>query len=325
VKSLVNAIVTGGAGFVGSCLSEKLAKDGSEVLILDNLQRGKMSHISHLEKLCTFKRVDLLDHVKALDVIKDADVCFHLASHLGGINYMYQRQAAIADNFAINYNVFDACLKNDVPKIVFLSSACAYPTWIQTKENHPLMKEEMAFDPGALPESMYGWAKLMGELQLQHMVKEEGIKAAVLRPFNIYGPKETFDVEKGHVIPAFMVKALRKDDPFKIWGSGQQDRSFVYVTDTVKAILLAMELSDDATPINVGDPERITMTDLAKKVTDLAGYTPRFELETGKPEGVFSRGPDITRAREILGWSPTTSLDQGLAETWEWAKTHVKA
>lgn len=324
MKNLKTAIVTGGAGFVGSALVERLCINGWHVKIVDNLQRGKKKHIGDIPGEWEFKLIDLLDYSFARGTIIDADVCFHLASHLGGINYIHQKQAAVADNFAINFNVFDSCLKNNIPKIVFLSSACAYPIEVQSRDNHPPMKEEMAIEHGAHPESMYGWAKLMGELHLQALIKEHGIKAAVLRPFNIYGPKEHFDVEKGHVIPAFMVKALRKDDPFKIWGSGEQDRSFIYVEDAVDAIMLAYEKSDDATPINVGDPDRVDMVDLAVRICELAGYHPGFELEEDKPEGVFSRGPDITRAKTILGWTPKTSLDEGLAKTWEWAKTNIK-
>lgn len=321
---MIKAIVTGGAGFIGSSLVERLVKMGWQVTVLDNLQRGKREHIADLLDSCDFYLVNLLNYSKAHLYLKDVDVCFHLASHLGGINYIHQSQAAVADNLAINFNVFDACLKNNVEKIVFLSSACAYPTWIQTRENHPPMKEWMVFDPGAYPESMYGWAKLMGELQLQAMVREHKFKAAVLRPFNVYGPREQFDVEKGHVIPAFMVKALRRDDPFEVWGSGEQERSFAYVTDAVDAIVKAYELSDDAQPINVGDPEKISCLDLARKVTDLACYQPEFKLAPNKPEGVFSRAPDITRAKEILKWTPKTSMEEGLSKTWEWAKTHVR-
>lgn len=324
MKKLVKAIVTGGAGFVGSWLTERLIREGMEVSILDNFQRGKKEYVEHIAQKCQVFEVDLLDADDADTYIDNADVCFHLASHLGGINYMHIRQAAVADNFAINFNVFNSCLKNKIGKIVYLSSACAYPTSIQTRENHPLMKEDMMFNPGALPENMYGWAKLMGELHLQALVKEHGVKAAILRPFNVYGPKEHFDVEKGHVIPSFMVKALRGDDPFKIWGSGEQDRSFVYVTDAVDAILAAYEKSDDAQPINVGDPERIDMISLAEKILILAEYHPNIQLEPEKPEGVFSRGPDITRAKTILNWKPKTSLDSGLKLTWEWAKQNIK-
>lgn len=319
---MVNAIVTGGAGFIGSCLVERLVAEGFNVKILDNLQRGKKGYVADLLDKCTLEVVDLTYRRATLDHVKGCDVVFHLASHLGGINYLHQSQAAVSDNFALNFNVFDACIKNRFAKAVFLSSACAYPTWLQSRERHPLLREEDAIP--AEPESMYGWAKLIGEQQLRFMVKEHGFKAAVLRPFNAYGPKEHFDVEKGHVIPAFMVKALRRYDPFIVWGSGEQDRSFVYVTDLVDAIMLAYEKSDDAQPINIGDPERVNMLDLAKKVTDLAGYEPRFKLATDKPEGVFSRGPDITRAKNILGWSPKTGIDEGLAKTWEWAKANVR-
>jgi len=323
VFKTVKAIVTGGCGFIGSWLVERLVSEGWTVKILDNLQRGKRSHVADLLSSCDLIVVDLKSHSMAMDHVRDVDVVFHLASHLGGINYIHQSQAAVSDNLAINWNVFDACLQNEVPKVVFLSSACAYPTWMQSRQHHPPLKENMALSHGAYPESMYGWAKLMGELQLQAMVREHDIKAAILRPFNAYGPREHFDVEKGHVIPAMMVKALRRDDPFRIWGSGTQERSFMYVADLVDAIMLAYERSDDAQPINVGDPQRVTMLDLAVKITDLAGYRPKFVLRPDRPEGVFSRGPDVTRAKEILGWTFKVSLEEGLKRTWEWARLNV--
>lgn len=308
---------------MGSYLVDRLIYEGWDVTVLDNLQRGTRAHLKESMYYIDFKQVDLKSIEKAQESIDECDVCFHLASHLGGINYIYQSEYLVADNFVINFNVFDACIRSGVKKIVFPSSACAYPTWVQSRENHPLMTEEMAMDPGAYPESMYGWAKLMGELMLKALRKEYGIKVGLLRPFNIYGPREEFDVEKGHVIPAFIVKALRRDDPFFIWGTGLQERAFIYVTDMVDAFMLAYEKSDDATPINVGDPQRYTMFELAKMVTDVAGYAPKFKTQPDKPEGVFSRAPDITRAREVLGWEPKVSMEDGILRTWDWAQQNV--
>jgi len=322
---LVECIVTGGAGFIGSHLVESLVREGHGVKVLDNLSRGKLDNLREVRDSIEFVRCDLARQEEAEREVRDADTVFHLAAVIGGVNYMMTHQADSAVNGPLNMNVFDAAVKNGVKHVVFTSSACVYPTYLQTPLHRDfLLKEEMALERGALPESVYGWSKLMAELVLKHYHEDYGLDVTTIRPFNAYGPREFFNVAYGHVIPAMITRTLMKQDPFIVWGSGNQERAFTYVDDLVRGILLGWRKEKTGLPINVGVRERITIRELAEKILKVSGHKAQIELDMSKPEGAFTRAADNTRARELLGWEPKVSLDEGLRRTYEWALENVK-
>lgn len=322
--NLAKIIVTGGCGFLGSHLVRELVRAGDEVKIIDNLSRGSMDKIKDIKDDVDILNMDLKNRGLTLGAIKDVDMVYHFAAVVSGITWHKEHPADLCANFAINYNVLQACALNKIPKMLYVSSSCVYPTFIQTKECAPYLPENLATVRGAMPSGVYGWSKLMGEVMLHAHMKQFGFKAACIRPFNVYGPHEDFSMDRGHVIPALIRRALAKEDPYEVWGSGEQDRGFTFVEDVTKGILLAAEIIDDGTPINIGYPQKVKIKDLAKKVIKLADYNPEIQFLKDMPEGEFSKGPDITRAKELLDWTPVYDIDSGLERTWNWAKENIK-
>ena len=316
--------MTGGCGFIGSHLVERLIEEGWHVRILDNLSRGKREHIADLLDKCEFYLADLRNPHVAMEAIRGADAVFHLANVVSGITWHQEHAADLCANFAINYNVFQACVHNKIPKVLYVSSSCVYPAFIQTRACAPYLPENLSWVLGAMPSGVYGWSKLVGEVMLQAHIDQHGLQAACVRPFNVYGPREDFSLDRGHVLPALMRRALKRLDPYEVWGSGEQDRGFTYIDDVIAGIMLAWALSDDGEPINLGYPQKVKIKDVAQRILKLAGYTPTVKYLTDMPEGDFSKGADITRAKDVLGWTPKIDIDTGLKLTWEWAKEHVK-
>jgi len=316
----MKAIVTGGCGFIGSHLVERLMKESWNVKILDNLSRGKSEH-----GYAPISNVDLTDSRACHQEIRDVDVVFHLANVVSGITWHKDHPADLCANFAINYNVIQACAHNKIPKTLYVSSSCVYPAFIQTPTCAPYLPENSATELGAMPSGVYGWTKLTGEIMLRAHMDQYKMKAACIRPFNVYGAREDFSVDRGHVIPSLIRRGLNREDPFMVWGSGEQDRGFTYIDDIIDGIMLAYEMSDTGDPINLGYPEKVKIKDLAKKVVALAEYNPIIQFLPNMPEGDFSKGADITRARELLGWEPKVDIDEGLRRTWKWAKQHVRS
>lgn len=179
-----------------------------------------------------------------------------------------------------------------------------------------LLKEEDAFKGGwANCDGEYGWSKFMGEIELQAFHKENGLKCSITRYVNAYGEREN----DTHVIIALIKKAVEKNDPYVVWGTGEQDRDFTYVSDIVDATLLATEKITDGTPINVGTSVRYKIKDVAKKILELTGHKPsKIIFDKSKPTGVVSRALDISRAKQLLGWSPKVSLEEGFKRTTKW-------
>jgi len=161
----------------------------------------------------------------------------------------------------------------------------------------------------------YGWAKLIGEIQLISFIKQYGMKGCSLRFVTAYGPREN----ETHAIIALIYKAFEKMDPYYIWGSGEQDRDFTYVSDIVDGTVKAAEKITDGSPINLGTGVRYKVKDVATKIFDVMNWKPsKIMFDTSKPTGVATRALDISRARELLGWEPKVNLEEGLRRTISW-------
>jgi len=328
-------LVTGGAGFIGSHLVDKLIGLGAVVTIADNFSKGSLDNVFEAwrnnelrfnnkfnsRKIAagdhTLVRCDLLNKAQVKDVVKDQDAVIHLAATIGGRGYIDTHPADCCQNFAINHNIFETALGAGVDRVHYSSTACIYPVSLQSEyDSTYLLREEDAFKDGwANCDREYGWAKFMGEIELQAFQKEYGLKCSISRYMSAYGEREN----DTHVVTALIKKAVERRDPYIVWGSGEQDRAFTYVSDIVEGTLLATEKITDGTPVNLGHTQRHKIKDAAYKILELVGYKPKkIIFDTKKPVGVLSRALDISRAMHLLGWVPKVSLEEGLKRTIDW-------
>jgi nucleoside-diphosphate-sugar epimerase len=308
-----NVLVTGGAGFIGSNLVEALVAAGAHVRVADSLARGRLEFLGNVRDNIEFLELNLQEYRHARKAVEKQDIVFHLAALVGGIDWLLRKQSNIAwINAVMDQNLIRAAVEAGVERFMETSTACVYG-----KEAPLPCKEEAA---GGTYDSMYGRTKHYFEFVLKEYMKDYGIRIAIVRCFNVYGPRESFDRENSHVIPALVHKAVDRDDPFVVFGTGEQARSFIYVDDVVRGMMDITEKYAEADPINFGTPESVKIKDLARKILRLTGHNPRMDFDTTKPEGVHDRCADIMKAKEILGWTPTVDFETGLQRTIEWFK-----
>jgi len=324
-----NVLVTGGSSFIGSHLVDKLVSLGANVTVIDDLSSGKLENLRDSWDKIRFIKEDL-EYIKMdrlLEIFKDQEVVFHLAAKHGGRGYIHTHPADVCSNFSIDHHVFEASYRVGVEKVIFASSACVYPPKLQKEvESKYLLKEDDS-NPFKLEDYLsadieYGWAKLMGEIQLIAFIKQYGLKGCSVRFVTAYGPREN----ETHAIIAMIYKAFERMDPYVIWGTGEQERDFTYIEDIVEGTILAGGKISDGTPINLGGGVRYKIRDVTEKIFEIMGWRPkRIVYDTSKPVGVLSRALDISRARELLGWRPRFSLEEGLRRTIDWyVKTHTR-
>ena len=311
-------LVTGGAGFIGSHLVDALLDRGSKVKVVDDLSRGKISHLDHCKERIEFIKGDLANPKTAEQALQGCSICFHLAAVVGDVRWMNTHPSEIFKSLLINYQVIDACRKMDIDKLLYTSSACTYPLDLQANPDLPPLKEEDVLKCGAMPDGDYGWAKLLGEVQCCSYQEMYGMNIAVVRPFNPYGPRESFDPEDSHVIPALIRRAVNREKPFVVWGDGEPRRAFTYVSDLVEGMILACEKLSDANPINLGEFNDTSVRKIAEVVLRLTGYDTQIVWDTSKPKGVGVRKSDMTKATQVLGWKPKVNLEEGIKRTIDW-------
>jgi nucleoside-diphosphate-sugar epimerase len=329
-------VVTGGAGFIGSNIVDRLLAEGAEVKVVDKLQlsSGSISWNRKLTRLDEiFRRhgvssvpleiLDLQTEKERFQLLcRDADVVFHLSAIFGGREFVNTRQADCSKMLAIDHNAIEAAYEAGVERFHYASSACVYPDSLQKNPNY-LLKEDDILTTGegwASSDNLYGFAKLMGELQCIVFHREKGMKTSACRYLTVYGPGE-FDTS--HAISALIERALNREDPYVVWGSGNQERGFTYVSDIADGSMLACEKIDDGTAVNLGWDKRYRIRDVAKMILQIADYSPEIRYDLSKPEGPFSRALDITKAKELLGWYPKVDLMEGLEKTMEWHKEQM--
>lgn len=311
-------VVTGGASFIGSHLVERLLKKGAAgVRVADDLSSGKLGNLAAIRNDIDFLEGDLRQISAAHDATKGCDVVFHLAADHGGRGYISSHPADCAGNMALDNTVFSAAVCNDVERILFASSACVYPTDIQTEK--VLLREDMvSFEErgGAFADEEYGWAKLMGEMSLRAYHRQYGVKAASARISTAYGPRGN----ESHAIVALIAKAFIKQSPFEIWGDGEQTRGFTYVEDVVEGLILACEHIDDGTAVNVGTDEYISLNRVAKEIFNLLDWHPPSGVKylDDKPVGVVHRALDGSFSKKRTGWEPRVSFAEGTKGTVAW-------
>ena len=319
----MRVVVTGGAGFIGSHLVKRLLDEGRDVVVADDFSRGSRLNLLDLGVRLECERVDLRDFRQALGVIDGADVVYHLAARVGSVEYLHGDEMAelraLQDNVVIDANVFRACIEKGVKKIIYASSVSVYPIDLQQEPDAILSEDDLRYYN---PEGGYGWAKLLGEIQLSWM---KGIDVGIARIFNIYGPCAALD-ETAQVVPALIYKAVMypKVD-FVVWGDGEQTRCFTYVSDCIDALLkLEERASSPPLIVNVGSDKPVPIRVLAEKIVEISGKDITIRYDPSRPVGPMSRAADIARAKILLDWSPKVGLEEGLRRTYRWVEKRLR-
>ena len=309
-------MVTGGASFIGSHLTDALVEQEAKVRIVDDLSSGKLENIQqHLSNgAIEFIQADLREPGVARMAMKGIDIVFHLAAAHGGRGYVDLHQAEPATNLFLDGLVFWEAYKAGVEKIVYASSGCVYPNFLQSDPNKEVYLTEDLVKPPYDADNMYGWAKLMAELTLKAYYKEYGMKAASCRYFTVYGPRGV----ENHAVIAMIAKAFIGQNPFEVWGDGTQVRNWTYVDDIVRGTILAAEKIDDGTAVNLGTMERVRVIDAVKMVLEYTGHKAEIKLRPDMPTGPLNRVADNSLAKKLLGWEPRVPFREGLKRTIDW-------
>jgi nucleoside-diphosphate-sugar epimerase len=309
-------LVTGGASFIGSHLVDALVDRGAPVRVVDDFSSGRIENIQHHLGAGATELIegDLKDAAVVERSLQGIDVCFHLAADHGGRGYVDLHQYDCSTNLGLDAMVFRTALDAGVEKVVFASSGCIYPLNIQTDPGKDLYLTEDMAGPPYDPDGLYGMAKMAGELTLRALYEERGMKTASCRYFTVYGPRGV----ENHAVIAMIARAFTRQDPFEVWGTGEQIRNWTYVEDIVEGTVLAAERIDDGTAVNLGTMERVRVLDAVNMVIDRASYAPTIELQPSMPTGPYNRVADNSLARKLLEWEPRTSFAEGLRRTMDW-------
>jgi len=314
--------VTGGAGFIGSHIVERLLDDGREVSIIDDLSSGSVQNLADLgiKQKCVVG--DLRSYEFARESLQRANAVFHFAAEVGSVSYLHgsnaRELAALQSNLVIDSNVLRACLENNIETIIFASSVSVYPFDEQLGPDARFKEEDS--ERRVNPEGGYGWAKYIAEKQLSLM---PDTVYGIARIFHAYGKNIYLKPDRSQVIASLISKASRYPaEDFVIWGDGNQRRCFVFIEDALDAIMRLEEFvrAQGNLTVNIGSTEEVTVKELSDLIIRISGKDIRPRFDKSKPVGALRRVPDLKRAESLLGWKPTTSLPVGLKETFEWAE-----
>ena len=300
------SVVTGGAGFLGSHLSDALLERGHRVLCVDNLDTGSLTNIEHLRRdEFVFVQHDLVQH---LEISEKVDNVFHLASPASPIDYLRLPLHTLKVGAYGTHNMLGLA-KAHRARFLLASTSEVYGD----PHIHPQPETYWGNVNPIGPRGVYDEAKRYAEALTMAYHRQQGVDTAIVRIFNTYGPR--MRAHDGRAIPTFVRQAL-SGEPITVFGDGGQTRSFCYVDDLVDGLLRLAD-SGEHLPVNIGNPEEFTLLELAEKVITLTASESRIVFEALPANDPKQRRPDITRATELLGWGPKTGLDEGLKKLLE--------
>ncbi len=298
---MCRVIVTGGAGFIGSHLCEKLLGLGHEVICIDNFFTGRRSNVRHL---LDDKNFELVRHDITEPILLEADRVFHLACPASPVHYQYNPVKTIKTNVIGTINMLGLS-KRVGARFVLASTSEVYGDPLE----HPQQESYWGnVNPIGL-RSCYDEGKRVAETLTMDYHRQNNVNAKIIRIFNTYGPRMLFD--DGRVVSNFIVQALQ-NQPLTIYGEGNQTRSFCYVDDLVNGFIAMMDKDNFTGPVNLGNPTEITVRELGERIIELTGSKSEFVTKPLPADDPARRKPDITLAKQELGWEPTVALEEGL-------------
>jgi GDP-L-fucose synthase len=306
-------IVTGGSGFLGSFIVDKLHARGAAEVIVPRRADYDLRDIAAIRQL--FADV----HNSQLTIHNSQLVVIHLAAHVGGIGANRAKPAEFFyDNLMMGVPLMHEAWRAGVAKFIAIGTVCAYPKFTPT----PFHEDDLWNGYPEETNAPYGLAKKMMLVQSQTYREQYGWNSIFLLPVNLYGPRDNFDLETSHVIPALIRKCIEAKDQGAAelvdWGDGSSTREFLYVEDAAEGILLAAERYNQSNPVNIGSSFEISIKDLLETITRLTGFMGRILWDTSKPNGQPRRKLDVSRAQECFGFMSRTSFEDGLQLTIEW-------
>ena len=301
-----HVVVTGGAGFLGSFVIEKLRQRGATEIFVPLIEEYDLRHLEVIRRLLADARPDII---------------IHLAARVGGIGANRAHPAEFFyDNLIMGVQLLHEAWRAGVGKFVTLGTVCAYPKFTPV----PFKEEDIWNGYPEETNAPYGLAKKMLLVQSQAYRQQYGYNSVFLVPVNLYGPRDNFDLESSHVIPALIRKCVeaqeRGDDHIVAWGSGSPTREFLYVEDAAEGILLATERYNESDPVNLGSGMEISIKDLMRLIARLTGFEGQIVWDTSKPDGQPRRSLDTSKAERLFGFRAKTPFEEGLCQTIEWYK-----
>ena len=297
-------LVTGGGGFLGSHLVERLEANGHEVVAARRAEYDLTS----------------MDDTARMFRDADAELVFHLAAEVGGIGANRANPGRYwFANLAMGANVLEQARMHETPKLVIVGTVCAYPKFAPI----PFSEDDLWNGYPEETNAPYGVAKKAVLVGAQAYREQYGLDAVFLLPTNLYGPRDNFDLETSHVIPALIRKMVESGDEVVLWGDGSSTREFLFVDDCVDGLVLAAERYDGADPVNLGASREISIRDLAELVAEVTGFQGSITWDTTKPNGQPRRSVDGSRARKLFGFEARTPLREGIERTVAWYRSAV--
>lgn len=313
-------LVTGAGGFIGSHLVTFLKEKGYWVRGVD-LKYPEFSETDADE----FEILDLRRWDSCLQATRSVDEVYALAADMGGMGFISNHHALILyNNSLINLHTLEAARVNNVGRYLYTSSACIYPEYLQEETNVTPLKEEDAYP--AMPQDAYGWEKLVSERLCMHYREDYGLETRTVRFHNIFGEKGTWEGGREKA-PAAMCRKiaaakLTGNHEIELWGDGEQTRSFCYIDDCVEGLHRLMR-SDFHEPLNLGQDRMVSINELAQMIAEIAGISITIKHVDG-PQGVRGRNSNNDKLRDVLGWEPQISLEDGLQTTYQWIEGQVR-
>lgn len=305
-------VVTGGAGFLGSFVIEKLKQREAKDIFIPRIENYNLVDPNEVRRMYS----DALKDVDPKDV-----VIIHLAANVGGIGANLAHPADFFyDNLMMGVELMHQAHKNGVGKFVAIGTVCAYPKFTPV----PFKEDDLWNGYPEETNAPYGLAKKMMLVQAQAYRQQYGFNAIFLLPVNLYGPRDNFNLQSSHVIPALIRKATeacdRGDKELLVWGDGSPTREFLYVEDAAEGIITAAEKYNGDLPVNLGSGDEISIKDLAEMIVRMTGFQGKLAWQTDKPNGQPRRGLDVSRAKALFGWSAQVPFEEGMRRTIAWFK-----